>query len=55
MKEKVWTVIGGMGMTILLAGACAMDSECLTVPTVMILGGILLCRLSARILYRDEI
>lgn len=39
MREKIWTIIGGIGMTLLLAGGCAMDSESLILPALMVLTG----------------
>lgn len=51
MKNDIkWTLIGGIGMILLLAGASAMDSECLAAPIIMILVGLALCALSARVM-----
>lgn len=51
MKNDIkWTIMGGVGMILLLAGASAMDSECLVIPIVMVTVGLALCVLSARVL-----
>lgn len=54
MKEKFWTIMGGTGMIMLFAGVCAMDSECMIIPAVITIGGLLLCSASASVLYRDK-
>lgn len=54
MKEKIWTVIGGIGMIMLLAGASAMDSETVSLPVLMVVFGLGLLVASARNLELDE-
>jgi len=54
MKEKLWTVIGGIGMITLLAGASAMDSEVILLPVLMVVVGLGLCVAAARNLELDE-
>lgn len=54
MKEKLWTVIGGIGMITLLAGASAMDSEAILLPVLMVVVGLGLCVAAARNLELDE-
>ena len=54
MKEKIWTMIGGIGMISLLAGASEMDSEILLIPVAMVVTGLVLCVMSARKLEAGE-
>lgn len=54
MKEKIWTILGGIGMILLLAGASAMDSETMAAPVIMTLAGLTLCCISARKTEKDE-
>jgi uncharacterized membrane protein HdeD (DUF308 family) len=54
MKEKLWTVIGGIGMIILFAGASAMDSETMSLPVLMVFVGLGLSVAAARNLELDE-
>ena len=54
MKEKLWTVIGGIGMIILFAGASAMDSETMSLPVLMVFVGLGLSVAAARNLELNE-
>lgn len=54
MKKKVWTVLGGIGFLLMLAGASAMDSESMIIPATMAIGGVLLCNISARVLMPEK-
>ena len=54
MKKKVWTVLGGIGFFLLLAGASAMDSESLIIPATMAIVGVLLCNISARVIMPEK-
>lgn len=50
MKEKIWTMLGGLGIVLLFTGAAAMDSERILVTALMVAAGLTLCTLSARVL-----
>ena len=54
MKEKIWTILGGIGMITLLAGASAMDSENMASPVVMVITGLVLFTASARVLEPEK-
>lgn len=54
MKEKIWTILGGIGMITLLAGASAMDSENMAIPVVMVIIGLVLFTASARVLEPEK-
>lgn len=46
-REKLWTIIGGIGMMLFWFGACAADSENMVMPAMMIIAGLALCYGSA--------
>lgn len=54
MKKTVWTILGGIGFFLLLAGASAMDSESLVIPAFMAIAGVILCSLSARVIMPEK-
>lgn len=54
MKEKIWTIIGGVGFFMILAGGCALDSECMTMPVMMVAAGLILAFLSSRVILIEE-
>lgn len=54
MKEKIWTIIGGVGFFLILAGGCAMDSEGLAIPVTMVAAGLILALLSSRVILIEE-
>lgn len=54
MKKTVWTIIGGIGFFLLLAGGSAMDSESLVIPATMALIGAILCNISARVIMPEK-
>ena len=48
MKERLLTIMGGLGIVMLFGGAAAMDSERILLQVIMIAAGLALCFLSAR-------
>lgn len=54
MREKIWTVIGGIGWILLLGAASAMDSEQMMIPICMAAVGIALCCISAKEIMVEE-
>ena len=47
-RDKLWNAIGAIGWILILLGGCGMDSESLTMPIRMIIAGLIMCCLSAR-------
>lgn len=54
MREKIWTMVGGLGIIMLFVGAASMDSERILIQVIMIAAGLALCVLSARVLETEK-
>ena len=39
-KERLWKIVEGTGFVMLMVGCCAMDSESLALPILMVLVGL---------------
>lgn len=52
--KKIWEVIGGIGMILLILGAAAMDSECMLLPVALAITGLVMCCASARVIGAEE-
>ena len=50
MKEKIWTIIGGIGTLLLWIGITGADSDLWIASVGMILAGLGMCYASAKIL-----
>lgn len=47
-RDKLWKAMGAIGWLLMLIGGCGMDSEKMAVPIVLLVSGLALCCLSAR-------
>ena len=47
VKEKLWEIVGGAGLVLLLIGVAGMDSEMWLIPAVLMIAGLAMCYTSA--------
>lgn len=50
MKQKIWTIIGAIGIFLIFAGGAALDSKSMALPVIMVAAGLVLSYLSSRVI-----